>query len=152
MTIIKIVGLPMAQPRIKATLRGSHAGVYTPGTADAWKARVAHEAKLACRDRLEGPVRLDVEFVFPRLKGHFTGKGALSRSAPLGWRDSKPDRDNLDKGLLDALRGIAFDDDARVCCGEITKRWADIGEESGALVVVQPAGPVRRLAETIRGE
>jgi hypothetical protein len=32
-----VTGLPKAQPRVKACIRGAHAGVYTPATADAWK-------------------------------------------------------------------------------------------------------------------
>ena len=41
MDAIFVAGLPVGQPRVKATRFGAHARVYTPSTADKWKAQVA---------------------------------------------------------------------------------------------------------------
>jgi Holliday junction resolvase RusA-like endonuclease len=45
------------------------------------------------------------------------------KKARLAGKDhfGKPDRDNIDKALLDAL----LENDAGVCCGIIRKRWDD---------------------------
>lgn len=36
----------------------------------------------------------------------------------------KPDKDNLEKALLDAI----FDDDSRVWDGRVTKVWGEVGQ------------------------
>jgi Holliday junction resolvase RusA-like endonuclease len=129
-------GIPKGQPRVRACIRGRHAGVYDPGTANDWKACVMLAANKAlagatARPVFIGPLRVGLEVVFPRPKSHFTAKGALKPSAPL-WHTGKPDRDNLDKGVLDALTQIQmWADDAQVCDGPISKRFAALGEASG---------------------
>ena len=38
----------------------------------------------------------------------------------------KIDSDNLAKSILDALNGIAYDDDSQVCCLRVSKQYAEI--------------------------
>lgn len=68
------------------------------------------------RPPIGGPVRLEVDFVFPRPKGHYrTGKraGELKPSAA-HYRSSRPDVDKLARAIGDALAGVAIVDDALV--------------------------------------
>ena len=116
-----IRGVPAAQPRTKAVLRGRHAGVYTPKTADGWKTQVS----LAVRSlaRVDGPVQLSLDFFFERPKGHFGVKG-LRPSAP-AFHEQKPDTDNLAKSTMDAMVACGFlSDDKRVVRLSISKSWA----------------------------
>jgi Holliday junction resolvase RusA-like endonuclease len=46
----------------------------------------------------------------------------------------KPDRDNCDKSVMDALKGIAWIDDAQVAGGEIWKYIAS-GDEQPHVVI-----------------
>jgi Holliday junction resolvase RusA-like endonuclease len=118
-----VQGVPKAQPRVKFSSRGNFGRAYTPDTADDWKALVMIEAKKHFREPLEGPLRVDIEFLFPRPKSHFTSKGQLKPNSPF-WHTTKPDRDNLDKCVLDALTTIgAWNDDCQVCCGTIYKSY-----------------------------
>jgi Holliday junction resolvase RusA-like endonuclease len=55
---------------------------------------------------------------------------------PSIWHVKKPDRDNLDKAVLDALTGIFWHDDCQVCSGSIEKRIAGGGDESGVEIFV----------------
>lgn len=141
--VLVIPGEPVAQPRTKATVIAGRAHVYTPkgGIAD-WKAMVRKMAFDAhCGEPLAGPVRVDCEFVFSRPKGHFgTGKnaGQLKSSAPY-WHTAKPDRDNLDKACLDALKDVLLADDKSVCCGTLIKRYAHRGELPHARISVSVA-------------
>lgn len=83
-----------------------------------------------------GPVRVTCEFVFPRPKSHFTSKGQIKADAPV-WHTQKPDRDNLDKAVLDTLTKIEmWRDDSQVCSGQLLKRWAALGEPSGVQIAV----------------
>jgi Holliday junction resolvase RusA-like endonuclease len=143
-----VPGVPVAQPRVKATRRGVHAGVYTPtktstgrsnGAAE-WKATVRLAASQACSGEflgpLGGPLRVDLEFVFPR-QSHMTWK---SRPMPRYWKVTKPDRDNLDKAVMDALKGVVWVDDNQVCAGSIEKWHAAGGESPGVRVTITELG------------
>lgn len=50
----------------------------------------------------------------------------------------KPDRDNLDKAYLDALRGLLWIDDAQICDGRIEKWIAAGDEQPHVLITVTP--------------
>lgn len=132
-------GKPKGQPRVKAARRGKHAGVYDPGTADDWKTTIKQAAKDALTTSIfpifAGPVRVDATFVFPRPKAHFRGKSQTIRLDAPVYHISKPDRDNLDKALMDALTDMqVFKDDCIAACGGITKLYAAPGQAAGVRV------------------
>ena len=134
-------GTPKGQPRVRAFVRGRHAGVYDPGTADDFKACIHLAAKQALageymRPVFTGPIRCDAVFVFPRPKSHFTSKGFIKPTAPM-WHIQKPDRDNLDKCLLDTLTKLQmWGDDCQVCAGHISKRFTALDEASGCHITI----------------
>ena len=77
------------------------------------------------RERLESgqPLRasLNIWFAVPESYSYSKRTELLSRGA---WHIIKPDCDNLDKAILDALNGLAYDDDSAVCELHVTKRYA----------------------------
>jgi len=91
-----------------------------------WKDRVAGVAGELMRNRelYKGPLRLEVTFYRVRPKSHYTGKGALTRSAPL-MPTTKPDLTKLIRPLEDALRGIVFKDDAQICQTVAVKQYGE---------------------------
>lgn len=131
--IIKVPSVPMAQPRPRATARGRHARVYNAaGPVDAFKATVKLAASKVFRGPpLVGPLRVDVEFVFPRTKSQIWKTKPMVRIP----HAKKPDRDNLDKSVLDALTGLLWQDDAQVCDGRIAK-WIAAGDEQPGVTVI----------------
>lgn len=78
---------------------------------------------------LDGPLRVDCSWYFPRPKSHYrTGKYAnqLKPDAPKWYIPKrKNDRDNLDKLVLDALSGIFYIDDGQVCFGVLSKQYSE---------------------------
>lgn len=131
-----VTGLPKAQPRVKFASRGKFGRAYTPDTANDWKAMVMLEAKRHCTEKITGPIVVSICFYFPRPKSHFNSKGEIKPNTPI-YHTSKPDRDNLDKCVLDALTQIgAWEDDAQVCGGAIDKRFAAPGESAGARITI----------------
>ena len=124
--------VPVAQPRPRATVRGGRICVYNAaGPVDAFKARVRIAARQAYSgDLLRGPLRVDSEFVFPRTKGQMWKRKPMPRMR----HDKKPDRDNLDKAVLDALTGQLWFDDAQVCDGRIQK-WIAAGDELHGVII-----------------
>ena len=67
----------------------------------------------------EGALRVDITFFLERPKSVKKDK----RPYP----SVKPDKDNLEKLVLDSLEGIFFKNDAQVCDGRIIKIYEDHG-------------------------
>ena len=139
-----VAGLPKAQPRAKARAFGKFAQVYNPKTADDWKMIVRHEAKRAWmqsgnQNPWEGALRVDLAFYFPRPKNHFRSNGELKPTAPR-WHTSKPDRDNSDKSVLDALTNLGiWRDDKQVSDGRIQKKYATENGFVGCVIGISEA-------------
>lgn len=132
---IHIPAVPVAQPRQRHRIVDGHGRSfvhnYTPESspANAFKATARLAAREACRAAnvtapLTGPLRCDVCFVFPRTAGQVWKRKPMPRLR----HAKKPDIDNLNKCLFDAIKGIAWLDDAQVCAGSIEK-WIAAGDE-----------------------
>lgn len=140
MTLV-IHGHPEPQPRVKARSCGGFVRMYTPDTADEWKAAVRAEARKAPWRFPKGvPVTLLIAFVLARPQSHFRrrkGIVELREDAPLVVT-TKPDVDNLTKAVMDAMgpgddwRGL-WDDDCQVVHVEAVKLY---GPDCGAVVEV----------------
>ena len=129
-----VPGVPTAQPRPRVAIIGGFARAYVPSThpVHSWRERAA----LAAREirpetwpiRKPHPVRISIEFRALR-------PASLAKSR-VAWT-TKPDRDNMEKALLDALEGIVMESDSQVVGGEVTKVYH---REPGALVRVEWEG------------
>ena len=124
---IFVAGLPVAQPRPRAVSFGGRARLYNPGTSNEWKACVIRELKRYAGTFPAGvPLRCDLTFYLPRPAGHYgSGKnaGLIKASAP-ARPTGKPDRDNLDKAVCDAITAAGvWHDDSQVTDGRIRKRY-----------------------------
>lgn len=132
MTTIKInvPSVPVPQPRPRASTFGGHLRVHEPTTVKqsdgtrkphqivAFKATVRLAAQQQYQGPpLTGPLRVDLVFVLPRHSNMFWKK----KPTPRYWATEKPDRDNLDKAVMDALKGLTWLDDCQVCDGRIRK-------------------------------
>ena len=74
------------------------------------------------------PLEVTIFLYYSRLKNHYgTGRNAhkLKDNAPY-WKITTPDRDNADKIILDALNGIFWQNDSRVCAGPVIKQYSEI--------------------------
>ena len=82
---------------------------------------------------LDAPLRVDCTFVFPRTKQQIW----KSKPMPRLPHTKKPDRDNCDKAVLDALSGLLWIDDCQVCQGSLEKVIAAGDEQPHVRVRVQ---------------
>lgn len=104
-----------------------------------WRQEVARSAAdaMAGRPLLDGPVRLRVTFFRPRPTTHFKSTGGLSAAGNRAeYPTARPDVTKLVRALEDALKGIAWRDDAQVVMLEAVKLW---GEPARAMVEVHRA-------------
>jgi Holliday junction resolvase RusA-like endonuclease len=121
--------MPKAAPRPRA----GRYGVYHDPSADRWKELVML-GYLGSRNLLaEGPVEVRLEFVFERSK---------KTSKTLGYVETfhtkKPDIDNLEKSVLDALtKAGAWKDDSCVASIHSVKRYARFGEKPGVHIALE---------------
>lgn len=119
--VIRVDGMPKGQPRVKAFVRGKHAGVYTPDTADNWKNCIMLAAKpYRPSEPLDCALRISADVFFQRPA--YMSKKKFP-DAPIEHL-AKPDRDNLDKSILDSLKNLGFmKDDSQVCGGGEVRKF-----------------------------
>lgn len=119
--IFHVPGRPVPQPRPKISTRGGFGRAYTPTDhpINNYRSTIAQCARDAGCELLSCGLAVSVCFIFERPKSHYN-KSGLKKDAPafVGC-----DVDNLLKGVLDALNGIAFLDDRQVEYVEAGKYW-----------------------------
>ena len=85
----------------------------------------------------DGPVALEVEFVFPYTKAHRSSiLFRIGVGLGLVQHDRRPDLDNLAKAVLDAANGILWADDAQIVEMRLVKAYA---EQPGVRLIVSAA-------------
>ena len=141
---VPLVPKGASRPRF-ARLPSGQVRTYQTGDLQNWKAAVASCAASALQGvSLTGPTCVDIVAVFPRTKellrvhGRGPNKGLPVHGSGRFWCPQKPDRDNIDKGILDALVPW-LPDDKVVVCGETYKVYAAIGEAPHVEVTIQDA-------------
>lgn len=129
-----VPAVPIAQPRHRiGTIAGKARAFESPKShpIHAYKATVRHAAaEVYNGPPLDGPLKMQLQFVLPRPKG----KTWKTKPMPRYWHASRPDTDNLAKAVKDALSGLCYVDDAQICTLEATKMVADGSEQPHTLV------------------
>jgi len=124
-----VLGKPVAQPRHRAACRGGYPTMYLPSDHPVhdYKARIKMVAGTQPIKRIEGPVRLDLLFAFAQPKGR-----------KRQFKISKPDLDNLEKAVMDALTDAGvWCDDAQVVEKHSTKVY---GATDATSIFITPLG------------
>ena len=121
-------GDPIPAPRPRLGVRG----VYHDQKADPWKsaviaAFVLYQRKAQVSIYLTNPVELNLQFLFKKPKSN----------PEKYWADRKPDLDNLEKAVMDALTdGRAWHDDSQVVLIQSLKRYVMPDEEPGVHIEI----------------
>jgi len=124
----RVATLPVSQPRARATAINGKARMY-----EAKKSHPIHTFKAAIQQAayeaykgapLEGPLSATLTFVFASKKKHRI------------YKTTKPDCDNLAKGLLDSLNGLLYVDDNQIVSLTVTKWHAAAHEQPHVLVTI----------------
>jgi len=124
-----VPGEPVAKGRPRAfKMRNGHIGTYSPDKTVTWERTVKYEAlKMKPTEPLDGPLRLELHFYFPRTKS------AKKRPYP----HVRPDLDNLEKAVLDAMNGLIYTDDARVCSKTSAKHYTNDAAQIGVAITIE---------------
>ena len=115
---LKIPLRPTPKGRPRTAVRGGRAVIYTPETTAKFEKAVAQYARLQVQNMLTGPLTAILEF-------HFIPPKSWSKKKKSAAFDHaiKPDLDNLEKSVLDALEGICFENDSQICRKSSSKRY-----------------------------
>lgn len=105
----RIDGKPQGKGRPRFT-RSGH--TYTPDNTAEYEQRVKLAYRLGGGVKLTGFISADIRAVFAVPKSYT--KKQRSAALALHFAPRKPDCDNIAKIILDALNGLAYDDDAQV--------------------------------------
>lgn len=145
-----VEGFPAGMPRPKADARGklkngrTFVKIYYPrGSWQNWKAAIV----LALKPRrpaspITGTISLSIAYQMPRPQSHFgTGRNAdLLKSDAPDRHTGKPDVDNLDKLVMDAITAAGiWQDDNQVCRCYATKIYS---RQPGARIVIEEVHPI----------
>lgn len=136
-----VEGIPKAQARPCAfyNKKTGRAGVYDKGNSAEWKSKIV-DACVKNEIKSFGSCCIHLEMVFhmPRPKSHFVSnnmaKGLKNDSTDL--HTSRPDLDNLEKAVMDAMTDYGvWQDDSFVCSKRSVKIYAD--NEVGMSVTIR---------------
>jgi len=107
-----VPGDPVPQPRPRVSTRGGFARAYVPKThaVHAYRAAIADAARAAGAGVHGEPVNVVIDFVAQRPKSHLRKSGVKPDAPKL----PRFDLDNAAKACLDALNGVAWEDDSQV--------------------------------------
>ena len=130
-----IPAVPVAQPRQRHSVVCGHVRNYTPSKhpVNAFKATVAWCARAAYSGPIiDGPIGVYLNFVFPRTKNMIW----KTKPMPRVWIPKRPDDDNLEKSVWDALSGVAWRDDCLICRNLTEKCYASGNEQPHVEVII----------------
>lgn len=107
--------------------------VYKPKSTEKWQQAFADALdRFMPSTRIEAPIRVDWNAVTKRPKSR------LKEGTALIWQPTKPDRDNVDKNVMDALRRF-LKDDTQIVFGLIMCTFAPPGAESCIVIRIRSA-------------
>ena len=105
-----ISGIPLAQGRPRFRRAGKFVQTYDPAKSKSWKESVRWQfieyMKKEKKEMIDGAIEAEMVFLLPRPK---------SLPKKVKHHVKKPDMDNLEKSILDALEGIAYKNDSQIC-------------------------------------
>lgn len=138
MIAFRVDAVPVSQPRPRSIVQNGKLLVFSAKKehpVNAFKATV----RLAAAQEYSGPpldtpVKLHVMFVLPRPAKR---DGRKHKNDDRYWHTKKPDLDNLEKSVKDALTGLIWKDDSQVCAAQKTKVVASDSESPHVFVRIE---------------
>ena len=121
-----VPGKVRGQGRPRAVRRGPRVGVHKDAKDENYEAFIAQVWAANGQVRLDGPTFVEITAYLERPAGHVLKTGLLStagRRSP--YPVKKPDIDNIQKSVFDALNTRAWADDSQIIRVDCRKEWAD---------------------------
>lgn len=122
-----IPGTPVGKGRPRFARRGAFVSTYTDSKTASYENLVKVKAEEAMRGRplLEGPVAVDI-CLYVTAPASWSGKKISAALAHQIRPTTKPDMDNVIKGIFDAMNEIVWKDDKQVCELKVVKIYSPV--------------------------
>lgn len=130
-----VPGVPVAKGRPRAfKMHNGGIGTYTPDKTVAWEQKVrAYACEVKPATPFDIPLSVSLQFILPRPKSC-----PKHRIHPI----TKPDLDNLEKAVMDAMNGLIYVDDSRICLKTSLKGYSEDTTKIGVYVQVGAIEPI----------
>lgn len=141
---IHIPGTPQGKGRARAfTMRTGGIGHYTPEKTKTYEGMIRVLAMQAMRNVLpcNAPVSLTLTIAMPIPDSWPTWKRELAEAGEI-LPTTKPDSDNVQKAVMDALNGVVWRDDAQVVLCSTSKIYECAHFATGVHVEVYALSPL----------
>ena len=115
-----IIGKPCGKGRPKFSRQGDYVRTYTPEKTVEYENLVRLAWVQSGGEKLSGTIKATINAYFPIPKSVSKKKRKEMDGA---FYTKKPDCDNIAKIILDALNGIAYDDDSQIACLSVMKLY-----------------------------
>lgn len=118
-----IPGKPVGKGRPRFQRAGNYVRTYTPDATASYENLVKLCWQAGGHPKLSGEIHARIAAYFPIPKSTPKKRRADMEAGRVGCA-TKPDADNLAKCVLDALNGLAYDDDSSVTRLEVRKLYS----------------------------
>ena len=109
----EVLGNAVPKARARTVRKGNRTWSFTPKRVATWEKVIKKEASKHFDEPMRGPIMVSMIFYLER---------PTSRRNDI-WVPTTPDLDNLEKAVLDALNGVAYDDDRYVVAKNAQKKY-----------------------------
>jgi Holliday junction resolvase RusA-like endonuclease len=121
-----VYGEPVAQGRPRFARRGDFVQTYDPEKSKNYKSMVRYEALKVKPDKpLEGPLVLAVK-IYRTIPKSFSKKRHQEAVDGVLKPTTKPDIDNIIKGIKDALKAVIWRDDSQIVQIMALKKYGEV--------------------------
>ena len=140
MITFTVPGQPVGKGRPRIGRVGQHARMFTPAKTVNYEGLVAHAAGMAMNGRplLEGAVQVQM-VIHCQVPASWSKKKQQQALAGEVFPTTKPDIDNIEKAVYDAINGVVWKDDVQVVDVVKRKRYS---ASPGVIVTIKPVGTV----------
>ena len=129
MIAFSVPGIPVGKGRPRFARRGNFVSTYTDSKTASYEnlVKVKAEEAMIGRQLIEGAVEV-VIWLYVTPPASWSQKKQRAALSGEIYPTSKPDMDNVVKGLFDACNEIVWKDDKQVADLQVTKRYAPRAE------------------------
>ena len=130
-----IPGVSVGKGRPRFARRGAFISTYTDAKTASYEnlVKVKAEEAMAGRLLIQGAVEVSIRIIVTPPASWSQKKQRAAMAGEI-YPTTKPDWDNVGKGICDAMNEIVFKDDKQVVDARVTKRY---GQVAGAVVAVR---------------
>ena len=125
-TAFQVIGAPVGKGRPKFARRGNFVQAYTPAKTKDYEALVQEAATKAMRGKspCAGSIQVNMAIYVEPPKS-WNKKNRAAALNGLIKPSTKPDIDNVIKGIFDACNGIVYDDDKQIFSLSVIKSYGE---------------------------